>query len=241
MIRKVDHVGVAVHRIAERLTFWRDVLDLEVGGTDEVPSEGVRVAFLPVGESRIELIEATRDDSPIAKFLVRRGEGLHQLALAVTDAGAVLSRVRERSLPMLDEVPRAGAQGTRVAFLHPKATGGVLVELVERADHSARDRGFEPGTPIILTLRDPQERLWGLLREMTPAGIAVHGLDLTSFDDWAAQVERGGEEAVGPSLLFFPMARVERILADRRSGDLPSLAERFERRTGRSVASLLDD
>lgn len=239
MIRKIDHVGIAVRRLDDGLGFWSEALHLPVAGREEVDTEGVRVAFVPVGDSRLELLEPSRPDSPIARFLEKRGEGLHQIAFTVDDAQAVLERVRARGLPMLDASPRPGAEGTRVAFLHPRATGGVLVELVERPRAAAEDGGLRPGSPVLVYLKEPGEKLWGVMRQRDAAGITIEGLDLSSFDDWTAQVERGDPHPVGPSLLFFPMARVERILADRRSGALPSLAEQFERRTGRNVTSVL--
>ena len=237
MIRKVDHVGIAVRSLADRLPFWTKALGLDVEGMDTVDSEGVRVAFLPAGESRIELIEATGPDSPIAKFIDKRGEGLQQLALAVDDVEAVLERIRGLGLQMLDESARRGAHGTKVAFLHPKATGGVLVELVEQR-RPAPVR-IEPGMAVLAYLREPQEKMWGVLRALDSAGMTLEGLDLSSFDDWVAQIERGDETVVGPSLLFFPMSRVEKLLADRPAGDLPSMAERFERRTGKRVIDVL--
>lgn len=237
MIRRLDHVGIAVRSLEERLRFWTGALGLDVAATDTVESEGVRVALLPAGEARLELLEPSRPDSPIARFLDTRGEGLHQIALAVDDVASVLERVRSLGLPMLDASPRAGAHGTKVAFLHPKATGGVLVELVER--EGAREARLEPGAAVLCYLREPQEKLWGILRSIDAAGVTLEGLDLSSFDDWTAQVERGDENVVGPSLMFVPMGRVEKLLADRPSGALPSMAERFERRTGRTVDSVL--
>jgi methylmalonyl-CoA/ethylmalonyl-CoA epimerase len=237
MTLRLDHVGIAVRSLDERLPFWTEALGLVVAGTDTVPTEGVRVVFLPAGEARLELLEPTAPDSPIARFLDKRGEGLQQIALAVDDVQAVLDRMRRLGLALLDEAPRVGAHGTKVAFLHPKATGGVLVELVERPSQEAAR--LEPGTPVLAYLRDPREKLWGVLRRLDAAGVALEGLDVASFDDWAAQVERGGAGAVGPSLFFLPMARVEKLIADRPSGDLPSMAERFRRRTGKSVLEAL--
>lgn len=237
MILKIDHVGIAVRDVGERLGFWRDALGMEVSGLEEVATEKVRVAFLAAGPSRLELLEPTSPDSPIAKFLEKRGEGLQQIALEVPDVQEVLDRLAARGVAMLDTAPRPGSGGTRVAFLHPKATGGVLVELVERKDAAAGR--LEPGAPVLVYLREPVEKLWGVLRRLDAAGIVVEGLDLGSFDDWVSQVERGEASVVGPSLLFLPMSRVERVLLDRSSGDLPSLAERFSRRTGKGLAEVL--
>jgi methylmalonyl-CoA/ethylmalonyl-CoA epimerase len=241
MILKIDHVGIAVSSLRERLEFWRDALGMTVGGTEPVPSEGVTVAFLPAGASRVELLEASRPDSPIAKFLDKRGEGIHHITFQVEAIQPVLDRLRAHGVPLLDDAPRAGAEGTRVAFLHPRAAGGVLVELVEKtASGARRGGGIAAGDPVLLYLRDPHEKLWGVLRERDASGITLTGFDLASFDAWMTQVERG-EEGIVPSVVFIPMARVERVLLDRGTPSLPSLSDGFERRTGRSVLDLLGD
>lgn len=237
MKARVDHIGIAVKGLEERLSFWRDALGLAVSGIEEVRTEKVRVAFLPAGPARVELLEATSPDSPIAKFIEKRGEGLQQLALEVDSVQEVLDRLKASGVPLLDDAPRPGAGGTRIAFLHPKATGGVLIELVEHP-HRAGAR-VEPGAAVLAYLRDPQEKLWGVLRTLDGSGATLEALDLASFDDWCAQIERGDESVVGPSVLFVPMSRVEKILLDRPSGNLPSMVQRFETRTGRSVSSVL--
>jgi methylmalonyl-CoA epimerase len=237
MIRRVDHVGIAVRSLEQGLRFWSDALGMKVSGTEVVESEGVRVAFLPAGDSRLEILEPTRPDSPIARFLDKRGEGIHHLTLEVEDVQATLDRLRARAVPLLDETPRQGAGGSRVAFLHPRASGGVLVELVERT--SASGGGIEPGQPVLVYLRDPSEKLWGILRRLDAHGLMLEGIDLSSFDDWVAQLQRGEEAAVGPSLLFLPMMRIEKLLLDRPSGSLPSLAARFLERTGRTLDEAL--
>jgi methylmalonyl-CoA/ethylmalonyl-CoA epimerase len=241
MIRKVDHVGIAVRSLKERMPFWAEALGMDVGGLEEVASEKVRVALLPTGESRIELLEPTSADSPIAKAIEKRGEGIHHLTLEVDDIRAVLERVTKAGVRVLGEAPRTGAGGSRVAFLHPKSCGGVLVELVEhpRSPAAREDKTIGPGQTVLLYLREPQEKLWGVLRQVDSSGIQFEGIDLASFDDWVAQIERGEESVVGPSVLYLPMLRIERILLDRPSGHLPSLAERFQRRTGRSLTEVL--
>ena len=128
---KIDHIGIATKGIDEASAFWRETLGLEIGGTEEVNEQGVRVAMLAVGESRIELLEATHDKSPIAKFLEKRGPGIHHIALRVTDIRAALNKLKANGARLIDETPRIGAGGCLVAFVHPTATGGVLVELVE--------------------------------------------------------------------------------------------------------------
>jgi methylmalonyl-CoA/ethylmalonyl-CoA epimerase len=239
MILRVDHVGIAVTSLDERIRFWHDALGLTLGGTETVATEGVRVAFLPVGESRIELLEAARPDSSIAKFIEKRGEGIHHITLQVEAIQPVLDRLRARGVQLLDDTPRPGASGTKVAFLHPRAAGGVLVELVEKPAHPGHARStIGAGDAVLLYLRDPHEKMWGVLRERDASGLTVEGLDLASFDSWTTQVERG-EEGIRPSLFFLPMARVERVLLDRGTPSLPSLSDGFLRRTGRTVQSEL--
>jgi methylmalonyl-CoA epimerase len=239
MIRAIDHLGIAVRSLEESLSFWAGALGLEVAGIETVDSEGVKVAMLPAGRSRIELLEPLGDDSPVAKFISGRGQGIHHLTFEVGDIEAALARLGERGIQVIGEAPRAGAEGSRVAFVHPKSTGGVLVELVEKSAGATEGGDLVPGKPVLAYLREPSEKLWGLLRRLDAAGLVIEGIDLTSFDDWIAQVERGEESIVGPSVLFLPMARIDKILLDRDSGELPSLAERFYRRTGRTVHETL--
>ena len=129
----LDHIGVAVRGLSDAIAFYRDALGLEVSEPTEVPSERVRVVFVPVGEAAIELLEATAPDSAIARSIERRGEGLHHVTLAVDDLSVVLAQLKARGVRLVDETPRPGAHGTRVAFVHPSSTGGVLLELKERA------------------------------------------------------------------------------------------------------------
>ncbi len=238
MIERVDHIAVAVTNLERRLSFWADALGLDVGGLETVESEQVKVAFLRVGTTRIELLEPLSEESPVGRSLAKRGEGLHHVTFAVRDLDEALGRLREHRVEILGGGARRGAGGTRVAFLHPGSAGGVLVELVEGAT-PAPSAEPGPGQAVLVYLREPQEKLWGVLRRLDAAGVVIEGIDLGSFDDWVAQVERGEEAAVGPSVLFVPMLRIEKILLDRRSGNLPSLAERFRERTGKSVEQAL--
>ena len=128
----LDHIGVAVRGLSEALAFYRDALGLEVSEPTDVPTERVRAVFVPVGDASIELLEATSPDSAVARSIERRGEGLHHITLAVVDLGAALTRLKARGVRLVDETPRPGAHGTRVAFVHPSSTGGVLLELKER-------------------------------------------------------------------------------------------------------------
>lgn len=132
MQMKIDHIGLATHGIDEAAKFYRDVLGLEVAETEEVAEQKVRVAMLPIGESRIELLEATSDDSPISRFLEKRGPGIHHIAVRVDDIQAALADLKQKGARLIDEEPRLGAGGCLVAFVHPSSTGGVLLELVQK-------------------------------------------------------------------------------------------------------------
>jgi LAO/AO transport system kinase len=129
---KIQHLGVAVNSIDEALDFWRDGIGLDLGEIEVVADQGVRVAMLPLGESRIELLEATGPETPIGKFIAKRGPGIHHICVEVQDIRATLARLKNRATRLIDEEPRRGAGGSLVAFIHPASTGGVLVELVEK-------------------------------------------------------------------------------------------------------------
>jgi len=129
--KKINHIGIAVKNIEASLPFYRDVLGMTFEGSEEVAEQKVRVAFLAVGESRIELLEPTADDSPVAGFIAKNGEGIHHIAYEVDDLVAALDRLGEQGVRLIDRQPRNGAHGTRIAFLHPRATGGVLTELCQ--------------------------------------------------------------------------------------------------------------
>ena len=130
----VDHIGIAVHSIDEALSFWQNTLGIECTGVEEVAEQRVKTAFLPLGDTEIELLEATSEDSPVAKFIEKKGEGIHHLALRVDDLEAALAELKEKGIRLIDETPRYGAGGARIAFVHPKATGGILLELSERKE-----------------------------------------------------------------------------------------------------------
>jgi methylmalonyl-CoA/ethylmalonyl-CoA epimerase len=128
---KIDHIGIATRGIQDAITFYRDVLGLDVTETEEVAEQKVRVAMLPIGESRIELLEATSADSPISRFLEKRGPGIHHIAVRVDDLRVALADLKQSGARLIDEEPRPGAGGCLVAFVHPSSTGGVLLELVQ--------------------------------------------------------------------------------------------------------------
>ena len=129
---KIDHIGIATHGIDEAARFWREALGLEAAETEEVAEQKVRLAMLPIGDSRIELLEATTPDSPIAKFLEKRGPGIHHIAVRVDDINAALAQLSKEGARLIDAEPREGGGGCLVAFVHPSSTGGVLLELVQK-------------------------------------------------------------------------------------------------------------
>jgi methylmalonyl-CoA/ethylmalonyl-CoA epimerase len=133
MKARLDHIGIAVADLDAALRFYRDALGLEVDAPEEVASQRVRAHFIPAGEAAVELLEATAPDSPIAKYLEKRGPGLHHLTLRVDDIDAALARLKALGVRLIDERPREGAHGSRVAFIHPASTHGVLVELKQAA------------------------------------------------------------------------------------------------------------
>ena len=136
---KIEHIGIATRSLDHALGFWRDALGLEVTHTEVVEEQGVRVAMLPVGEPRIELLEPTGEDSPVSKFLDKRGPGIHHIAVRVEDIRAALGRLKERGARLIDETPRVGANNCLVAFVHPSSANGVLLELVEHTDSAVND------------------------------------------------------------------------------------------------------
>ena len=131
MKARLDHIGIAVSDIEAALAFYRDALGLEIDAPEEVTSQRVRAHFIPAGEAALELLEATADDSPIAKYLARRGPGLHHITLRVDDIRAALEQLKARGVRLIDETPRPGAHGSLVAFIHPSSAHGVLVELTQ--------------------------------------------------------------------------------------------------------------
>ncbi|MGG4490135.1 methylmalonyl-CoA epimerase [Metabacillus idriensis] len=138
MIKKVDHIGVAVRSISEVLPFYEETLGLQLQGIEHVEEQKVKVAFLKIGETKIELLEPTSEDSAVARFIEKRGEGIHHLALGVDDIKKRIEDLRNNGVKMIDETPRNGAGGASIAFLHPKAANGVLVELCEKKEGTVR-------------------------------------------------------------------------------------------------------
>lgn len=129
-ITKINHVAIAVKDIDESLVFWRDILGMELHHTEDVPSQKAIVAFLPTGDSEVELVKPTVDDSGVAKFIAERGGGIHHLCMEVDDIEGMLAMLKEKGVRLIDEVARE-LPGRKMAFIHPKSTGGVLLELYE--------------------------------------------------------------------------------------------------------------
>jgi len=131
-VLKIDHIGVAVNSIDETKRFWADVLGLKFEGSEVVEEQKVTTAFFPVGDSEVELLESTAPDGPIARYLGKKGEGIQHIAFRVENVDKALEELKEKGIKLIDEKPRKGAGGAKIAFLHPRSTHGVLVELCER-------------------------------------------------------------------------------------------------------------
>jgi methylmalonyl-CoA/ethylmalonyl-CoA epimerase len=134
-VLKVDHIGIAVKSIDAAKKLYHDILGLDDAGSETVEEQKVTTAFFPVGESEVELLESTAPDGPVAKYIEKRGEGIQHVAFRVENIEAALAELKEKGIQLIDEKPRRGAGGARIAFLHPKSTFGVLVELCEREAH----------------------------------------------------------------------------------------------------------
>lgn len=134
MIKKIDHIGIAVSNLEESLKLYREILGLDLQGTEVVEEQKVKVAFLPIGDTEFELLESTDSSGPIAKYIEKKGQGVQHIALEVEDIEKAIEEMKEKGLRVIDEKPRYGAGGSKIAFLHPKSTNGVLIELCQR-DH----------------------------------------------------------------------------------------------------------
>jgi methylmalonyl-CoA/ethylmalonyl-CoA epimerase len=131
-VLKVDHVGIAVENLEDTLAVYSGILGLELHGTETVEEQKVKTAFLPLGDTEIELLASTDPEGPIGKFIAAKGQGVQHIAFRVADIDAALAELKAKGVRLIDEKPRYGAGGARIAFIHPKATNGVLVELCER-------------------------------------------------------------------------------------------------------------
>ncbi len=131
-ILKIDHLGIAVSSIDEKKKFWTDALGLTLEKTETVEEQSLITAFLPVGETELELLESTSEEGPVAKYIEKKGEGIQHVAFQVENLEDALAELKEKGIQLIDQTPRKGAGGAKIAFLHPKATSGVLVELCEK-------------------------------------------------------------------------------------------------------------
>ncbi len=132
MVTKIDHIGVAVKNLEESLKFYQETLGLELHGVEIVEEQKVKVAFLPIGDTEIELLESTDPEGPIAKYIDKKGEGVQHIAYRVDDIEKAIADMLSKGVKMIDEKPRYGAGGAKIAFCHPKSTNGVLVEFCQR-------------------------------------------------------------------------------------------------------------
>ena len=131
-VTKLDHIGIAVKNMDEALAFYRDTLGLSSAGEEVIDEQKVKVAFLPLGDTELELLESTSPDGPVAKFIEKRGEGIQHIALRVENIEEALKELKEKGFRLIDQQPRYGAGNAKIVFLHPKATGGILLEISER-------------------------------------------------------------------------------------------------------------
>ena len=132
MIEKIDHIGIAVRSIKKTSELLSNILGLKVAGEEIVEEQKVKVAFLPLGDSELELLESTSPEGPIARFIEKKGEGIQHVAFRVDNIERALEKLKKEGIRLIDEKPRYGAGGAKIAFLHPKGTNGVLIELSER-------------------------------------------------------------------------------------------------------------
>ncbi|MGB9904670.1 MAG: methylmalonyl-CoA epimerase [Desulfotomaculales bacterium] len=132
MVKKIDHIGIAVKDLAAAVKFYEEVLGIKATATEVVEEQKVRVTFLPTGDSEVELLESTSPESPIARFIEKNGEGIQHIAFRVDNIEEKLAELKNKGVRLIDEKPRYGAGGARIAFLHPKSTFGILIELCER-------------------------------------------------------------------------------------------------------------
>ncbi len=140
MITRIDHIGIAVNDIEETLKVYRDALGLDVTRVADEPEQRVKVAFLPRGDSEIELLEPYPGEGPVRKFMQKRGEGIHHICLEVNDIEAALARLAAHGVQLIDETPRMNSRGQKIAFIHPKGAHGVLIELYEYVNSDGRRR-----------------------------------------------------------------------------------------------------
>ena len=131
-LKHIDHIGIAVKNLTVAINFYENILGLKCYKIEEVPDQKVKTAFLQIGQTKIELLESTKTEGPIGKFIEKKGEGVHHIAYSVEDLKSALSELNEKGIQLIDKQPRKGADDMNIAFLHPKSTGGVLIELCQK-------------------------------------------------------------------------------------------------------------
>lgn len=235
---RIDHLGLAVRSLDEAVEFYREALGLELAGTEEVASEGVRVGFLPAGQPRIELLEPLGKSSPVARHLERRGEGIHHICFQVNDLEEAVRRIQEKGARLIEPAIREGAEGCRVSFVHPRSAHGVLVELRQKPE-SGTARAPGPGAVVILYLMDPPSKVWGQVLSMDGSGISIQGADLRSFEDLLRGASAGDLGPGDLSVVYYPLRRVEKMILDLGTEAAPSLQDQFQARVGRSFVEYL--
>jgi methylmalonyl-CoA epimerase len=238
---KVDHIGIAVRALDKAAEFYRDSLGLEISAMEEVAGEGVRVAFLPVDGGRIELLEPLSEESPVGRFLSKRGEGIHHVCLQVEDLDAVVSSLQARGASVIEPAIRTGAGGNRIAFVHPRSTHGLLLELKEVEKSTAHKKTIGPGSVVVVYLNDPAAKIWGVLTSMDQTGVGIEGIDLKSFDQWTRGIMSGDLGPRDVSIAFYPLTRVVKILLDRGTDTAPSLQAQFAERTGKTITEFMSE
>lgn len=135
LVNKINHIAVAVNDIDDASKFFVDVLGLEVSAPEDVPAQKTRVAFVKLGEVKIEFVQPMSDDSPVAKYIAKRGQGIHHICYETDDIEGTLSALKDKDVPLIDQEPRVGAHNARIAFVHPKGVSGVLTEILQPQDH----------------------------------------------------------------------------------------------------------
>ncbi len=230
MIQRIDHIGIAVVSIAAARAFY-EAMGLVVEAIEEVPQEGVRVAMIACGESKIELLEATSPDSPIARFLEKRGPGIHHLCFASDDLHHDDLMLRDRG----GRAPAPGADSGSGRVLGAVRPPEERRRSPRRALAGGRRVTIRRGALVLVHLVNPTEKFWGTLDRLETVGVTFRGISLDSFEVWVTELARRESSGLGLATMFVPLFRVERIFLDEEVGEVESYRRRFERRVGASV------
>ncbi|MFC2173666.1 methylmalonyl-CoA epimerase [Acidobacteriota bacterium] len=240
----LDHIGIAVRSLDERTPAYTEALGLAVHGDETIKHMGVRVRMIRLGSTRLELLEPLGEDTPVGRFLEKRGEGIHHICIGVPNLRRALDRMIEKDIKLIDKKPRKGHGGSQVAFVNPKSTGGVLLELKEikalRALEEHEETRIKRGAIVIVNLQNPKEKFWGILIALDSTGIQILGIELSAIQDLFREVGKGARASMGLNALFFPMARVEKVFLDESVGGVKSLHEHFADMANTTVEELLE-